>query len=100
MKKFIADGGLTDILQAEIKAILQIEIKSILNQTPDSKDEIIFLTGNSNDKGAPGTLNFASNKRKGVMTMPEDIKDDCQEGFLQFSPNGVGVTKYELVMKI
>ena len=38
MKKFVADGGLTDILWAEIKAILQSEIKNIFNQTPDSKD--------------------------------------------------------------
>ena len=34
------------------------------------------------------------------MTMPEDIEDDCQEGFLQFSPNGAGVTKSELAMEV
>ena len=77
-KKFVVDGGITNILQAEIKAILQIEIKSILNQTLDSKDEIILLTDNPNDKGAPSTPNSESNKGKGVMTMPEDIEDDYQ----------------------
>ena len=30
-EKFVADGGLTDILKAEIKAILRIEIEKILN---------------------------------------------------------------------
>ena len=34
------------------------------------------------------------------MTMPEDIEDNCQEGFLRFPPNGAGATKSELVMKI
>ena len=100
MKKFIADGGLTNILRAEIKVILQIEIKSILNQTPDFKDEIILLTGNPNDKGAPGTLNSESNKGKGVMTMLENIEDGCQEGFLRFPPNGAWATKSELAMEI
>ena len=100
MKKPANDGGLTDILRAEIKAILQTEVKSILNQTLDTKEEMILMTGNPNDKGAPGTSNPESNKRKGVMTMPKDIEDNYQEGFLQFSPNGVRVTKYELAMEI
>ena len=60
-KKFIADGGLTDILIAEIKAILQTKMKNILNQTPDSKDEIILLTGNPNDTGGPSITNSKSN---------------------------------------
>ena len=98
MKKFANDGGLTNILRAEIKAILQSEVKSILNQTLDTKDEM--MTSNPNDKGAPGTSNPESNKRKGVMTMPKDIEDNYQEGFLQFSPNGVRMTKYELAMEI
>ena len=34
------------------------------------------------------------------MTMPEDIEDNCQEGFLQFSPNGAGETKSELAIEI
>ena len=29
--KYVANGGLTDILKAEIKAILRIEIEKILN---------------------------------------------------------------------
>ena len=41
-------------------------------------DEIILLTGNPNDKGAPGTSNSESNKRKRVMIVLEDIEDDCQ----------------------
>ena len=57
-EKSIANRGLTDILRAEIKATLRIEIKNILNQTPYSKDEIILLDGNPNDKGAPGIPNF------------------------------------------
>ena len=100
MKEFVNDGGLTDILRAEIKAILQTEVKNILNQAPNTKEEMILMTGNPNDKGAPGTSNPESNKRKGVMTMPKDIEDNYQEGFLQFSPNGVRVTKYELAMEI
>ena len=31
IRKFVADGGLIDILRAEIKVILQIEIKNIFN---------------------------------------------------------------------
>ena len=80
MKKFVADGGLTDILRDKIKVILQTKIKNILNQALDSKDEIILLTGNPNDKRELGISNSELNKGKGVMTMPEDIEDDCQEG--------------------
>ena len=60
-EKVLADDGLTDILRAEIKAILQTEIRNILNQTPNSKDEIILLTGNPNNKGAPDIPNSKSN---------------------------------------
>ena len=69
-KEYTVDGGLIDILRAEIKAILQVKIKNILNQAPNSKDEIILSTGNPNDKGVPSTSNSESNKRKRVMTMP------------------------------
>ena len=60
-EKSVADGGLTDILKVEIKAILQTKIRNILNQAPDSKDEIILLIGNPTDKGAPGIPNSKSN---------------------------------------
>ena len=60
-EKSVADGGLTDILRAEIKAILQTKIRNILNQTPDSKDEIILLTSNLDDKGAHDIPNSESN---------------------------------------
>ena len=36
-EKSVVDGGLTDILRDEIKAILQTKLKNILNQTPNPK---------------------------------------------------------------
>ena len=81
-EKSVADGGLTNILRAEIKAILQTKIRNIINQTPDSKDEIILLTSNPNDKGAPSITNSDSNWKKEVMSMPKDIEDDYQERFM------------------
>ena len=78
MKEFVNDGGLTDILRAEIKAILQTEVKNILNQAPDTKDEIILLTGNPNDKGASDIPGPELNKGKGVLSTPEDTEDDCE----------------------
>ena len=32
--------------------------------------------------------------------MPEDIEDDCQEGFLRFPPNRARATKCKLAMEI
>ena len=78
MKKFVNDGGLTDILRAEIKAILHTEVKNILNQAPDTKDEIILLTGNPNDKGASDIPSPKLNKGKWVLSTPEDTQDDCE----------------------
>ena len=48
-EKSVADGGLTNILRAEIKAILYTKLKNILNQTPNLKDEMILLTDIPND---------------------------------------------------
>ena len=60
-EKSVVDGGLTDILKAKIKAILQTKIRNILNQIPDSQDEIILLTDNPIDKGAHDIPNFELN---------------------------------------
>ena len=73
-KEFVADGGLTDILRAKIKAILRTEIRKILNQTPNFEDEIILLSG----KGASDTHGPKLNKGKGVLSTPEDTEDDCE----------------------
>ena len=89
-EKFVADGGLTDILKAEIKAILQTEIRKTLNQNLDSKDEMILLTSIPNNKGAPDTSNPESSKGKEIASMP---KDDYQGGFLQSSPREASVAK-------
>ena len=102
MKEFVNDGGLTDILRAEIKAILQTEVKNILNQAPDTKDEIILLTGNPNDKGASDILGPELNKGKGVLSMPEDTEDDCefyQEELPQSSFGVASTDESESIMK-
>ena len=78
MKEFVNDGGLTDILRAEIKAILHTEVTNILNQAPDTKDEIILLTRNPNIKGASDIPGPELNKGKGVLSTPEDTEDDCE----------------------
>ena len=102
MKKFVNDGGLTDTLQAEIKAILHTEIKNILNQAPNTKDEIILLTGNPNDKGASDIPGPELNKGKGVLSTPEDTEDDCefyQEELPQSSFGVVSTDESESIMK-
>ena len=102
MKKFVNDGGLTDILRAEIKAILQTEVKNILNQAPDTKDEIILLTGNPNDKGASDIPGRELNKGKGVLSTPEDTEDDCefyQEELPQSSFGVASTDESESIMK-
>ena len=102
MKEFVNDGGLTDILRAEIKAILQTEVKNILNQAPDTKDEIILLTGNPNDKGASDIPGPELNKGKGVLGMPEDTEDDCefyQEELPQSSFGAASTDESESIMK-
>ena len=98
--KSLADGGLTNILIAEIKAILHTKITNILNQTPDSQDEMILLNGNPNDKGAHGIPNFESNQKKKVMSMPKDIEDDYQERFMQSSFEAANAIESELMQKI
>ena len=73
-KESVAHGGLTNILRAEIKAILWTKIRKILNQTPDSEDEIILLSG----KGASDTHGPKLNKEKRVLSTPKDNKVDCK----------------------
>ena len=102
MKKFVNDGGLTDTLWAEIKAILHTEIKNILNQAPNTKDEIILLTGNPNDKGASDIPGPELNKGKGVLSTPEDTEDDCefyQEELPQSSFGVASTDESESIMK-
>ena len=53
--RFMADGGLTDILRGKIKTILKTEVKNTFDQTRSAMDEIILL--DSNDKGAINTPN-------------------------------------------
>ena len=64
-KESVASGGLTDVLRAEIKAILQ---------TPDSDDVIILLSG----KGAFDTYGPKLNKGKVVLSMPEDTEGNYE----------------------
>ena len=71
-EKSVVDGGLTDVLRAEIKAILHTKLKNILNQTPNPKDEMILLTGIPNDKGAPETSNPELSKGKEIASMLKD----------------------------
>ena len=101
-KESVAGSGLTDILRVEIKAILLIEIEKILNQTPDSKDEIILLCGILNNKGAFNTTGPKLNKEKGVLSMLEDIEDDCefyQEELPQSSFGAISIDESESIMK-
>ena len=58
----MADGGLTDIIRTEIRAILKTEVKDAYDQTPKDMDEVILLKGNG--KGASGTPNSKMYKRK------------------------------------
>ena len=69
-EKSIANGGLTDVLSAEIKAILQTKFNNILNETPNPKDEMILLTDIPNEKGAPDTSNPELRKGKEIASMP------------------------------
>ena len=97
-KESIAGNGLTDILRAEIKAIFWTEIKNILNQTPDSEDEIILLSG----KGASNTHSLKLNKEKGVLSMPEDTEDDCefhQEELPQSSFGAASINESKSIME-
>ena len=71
-EKSVADGGLTDVLGAKIKAIIQTKLKNIFNQTLNPKDEMIFLTDIPNDKGAPDTSNPKLSKGKEITSMLED----------------------------
>ena len=71
-EKSVADSGLTDVLRAEIKAILQTKLKNILNQTLNPKYKMILLTDIPNDKGAPDTSNPELSKGKEIARMPED----------------------------
>ena len=71
----MANGSLTDILRAKIRAILKTKVKNTFDQTPNAMDEIILL--GSNDKGATGIPNPEINKRKEVMSMHWDIEDNC-----------------------
>ena len=82
-EKFVADGGLTDVLRAEIKAILQTKLKNILNQTPNPKDEIILLIDIPNDKGAPNTSNPELSKGTKLPACP---KITTKMGFLNPLP--------------
>ena len=72
----MADCGLNDILQTEIRVILKIEIKDAYDQTPKEMDEIILLKGNG--KGASGTPNSEMYKRKEDMSMTTDIEGNCE----------------------
>ena len=99
-EKSVANGGLTNILTVEIKAILRTEIRNILNKTLDSKDEIILLTGNPNSKGAPDIPNSELNWKKEVMSMPKNIEDDYQERFMQSSFEAADAIESELMQKI
>ena len=97
-KESIAGGGLTNILRTKIKAILRTEIRKILNQTQDSEDEIILLSG----KGASDTYGPKLNKEKGVLSMLEDTEDDCefyQEELPQSLFGVVSIDESELIME-
>ena len=71
-EKSIADGGLTNIPKAKIKAILQNKLKNILNQTPNPKDKMILLIDIPNNQGAPDTSNPTLMKGTEITSMPED----------------------------
>ena len=58
----MANGSLTDILRAKIRAILKTKVKNTFDQTPNAMDEIILL--GSNDKGATGIPNPEINKKE------------------------------------
>ena len=72
----MADGGLTDILQAKIKTILKTKVKNTFNQTPNVMDEIILLGGNG--KGAPSARNSEMNEKNEDMSISGDIKGSCE----------------------
>ena len=92
----MADCGLNDILRTEIRVILKIEVKDAYDQTLKDMDEVILLEGN--DKGATGTLSPKINKKKEVMSMHGDIKDNPE--LFQSFPKLTGATESELAMEI
>ena len=89
----MADSGLTDILQAQIKVILKTEVRDTFDQTLNAMDKVILLK--SNCKGALGSPNSEINGKKEDMATLGDIESNFElskERLFQSFPKSMSAT--------